>query len=66
MLGAEDYYRYMKCGKLMMRSQIDTKGKDADGNDIVFEMKTRATAVIRYDIHNYIDYLDYEVGKYIG
>lgn len=56
----------MRSGKMFLRSQIDTAGKDAHGNDIVFELKTRATAVMRYDIANYIDYLDYEVGKYKG
>ena len=62
----EDYFRYMRSGKMFLRSQIDTKGVDSEGNDIVFELKTRATAVLRYDITNYIDYLDYEVGKYKG
>jgi len=38
-------------------------GKNANGNDIVFELKTRATSVLRYDIFNYIDYLDYEIVK---
>lgn len=51
---------------MFLRSQIDTRGLDADGNEIVFELKTRATAVLRYDIGNYIDYLDYEVSKYKG
>ena len=65
-LMSEDYFRYMKSGKLCLRSQIDTKGVDNEGNEIVFELKTRATSVMRYDISNYIDYLDYEVGKYTG
>lgn len=51
---------------MMLRSQIDCKGKDADGNDIVFELKTRAAAVLRYDIKNYIDYLGYEIIKKRG
>ena len=62
----EDYFRYMKSGKMFLRSQIDTKGIDGEGNEIVFELKTRATSVMRYDISNYIDYLDYEVGKLKG
>lgn len=33
---------------------------------MVFELKTRATSVMRYDISNYIDYLDYEIGKHKG
>jgi len=65
-LREEDYFRYMRSGKMFLRSQIDTKGVDGDGNEIVFELKTRATSVMRYDIANYIDYLDYEVGKYKG
>lgn len=41
-------------------------GYDANGKEIIFELKTRATAVMRYDIENYIDYLDYEIVKYKG
>lgn len=63
---SDQYFRYMRSGKMFLRSQIDTRGTDADGNSIVFELKTRATSVMRYDIDNYIDYLDYEVGKYKG
>ncbi len=33
---------------------------------MVFELKTRATSVLRYEIFNYIDYLDYEIVKYKG
>ena len=62
----EDYFRYMRSGKMFLRSQIDTKGVDADGNEIIFEIKTRAVAVQRYDITNYLDYLDYEIKKYRG
>ena len=63
---SEDYYRYMKAGKVFLRSQIDTRGEDADGNPIVFELKTRAIAPMRYDITNYIDYLDYSIVKAKG
>ena len=64
--GQEDYYRYMMAGKLFMRSQIDAQGYDENGNNIVFEVKTRATAPLRYEIKNYIDYLDYEIVKFRG
>ena len=50
----------------MLRSQIDAQGIDAQGNSVVFELKTRATSVLRYEIFNYIDYLDYEIVKYKG
>ena len=53
-------------GKIFLRSQIDAAGVDEDGNDIVFEIKTRASAPLRYDIMNYIDYLDYKIVKYKG
>jgi len=62
----EDYYRYMRAGKMMLRSQIDAKGHDENGNEIVFEVKTRASAPLRYDISNYIDYLDYGIVKCKG
>ncbi len=56
----------MKAGKLLLRSQIDARGTDHNGNPIVFELKTRATAPLRYDIQNYIDYLDYQIVKFKG
>ncbi len=56
----------MKSGNLLLRSQIDCAGTNTDGNQVVFELKTRATAVMRYEISNYIDYLDYEIVKYKG
>ena len=60
-LREEDYFRYMKAGKMFLRSQIDCAGEDEDGNPIVFELKTRAAAPLRYDIVNYIDFLDYQI-----
>ena len=51
---------------MFLRSQIDARGYDEDGKPIVFELKTRATAPLRYDIVNYIDYLDYEIVKAKG
>ena len=40
----------MKAGNMLLRSQIDCRGEDADGKPIIFELKTRATAPLRYDI----------------
>jgi hypothetical protein len=65
-LNQEDYFRYMKAGNMLLRSQIDCRGEDADGKPLVFELKTRATAPLRYDIGNYIDYLDYSIVKFKG
>jgi len=56
----------MKAGNMFLRSQIDARGYDENGKPIVFELKTRATAPLRYDITNYIDYLDYEIVKAKG
>jgi hypothetical protein len=61
-----DYFRYMKSGNIMLRSQIDCKGKNPQGEDIVFELKTRATCVLRYDVSSYINHLDYSIFKYKG
>ena len=65
-LQKQDYYRYMKAGNMFLRSQIDTAGEDENGNPIVFEIKTRATAPLRYDLINFIDYLDYHIIKQKG
>jgi hypothetical protein len=56
----------MRAGKMFLRSQIDARGYDENGKPIVFELKTRATAPLRYDISNHIDYLDYEIVKAKG
>jgi hypothetical protein len=56
----------MKAGNMFLRSQIDTAGEDENGNPIVFEIKTRATAPLRYDLINFIDYLDYHIIKQKG
>ena len=65
-LREEDYFRYMMVGNMFLRSQIDCRGEDEEGNPIVFELKTRATAPLRYDIDNYIDFLDYNIIKCKG
>ena len=51
---------------MLLRSQIDACGHDENGEKIVFELKTRATAPLRYDITNYIDFLDYNIIKSKG
>jgi len=56
----------MKAGNMILRSQIDARGTDENGNPIVFELKTRATAPLRYEILNYIDFLDYSIVKFKG
>ena len=63
----DEHYRYMKLNNnICLRSQIDTTMKLEDGSDIVFEIKTRGAAPIRYDLQNYEEYLDYEINKYRG
>jgi hypothetical protein len=67
----EDYFNFVGFDKFLLRSQIDcgTTIKDAEtGLDkkIVFEIKTRACSPIRYDVHNYLDYIDYEITKIKG
>ncbi len=51
---------------MILRSQIDARGTDENGNPIVFELKTRATAPLRYDIVNYLDFVDYNIVKFKG
>jgi len=54
-----DYFRYGKIGNCLLRSQIDCGGITPEGEKVVFELKTRATCVLRYDVEHYINYLDY-------
>lgn len=61
-----DYHRYMVMNKtIALRSQIDCRSS-IGGEDIIFEIKTRAVAPVRYDVANYQDYLDYPLSQLCG
>jgi hypothetical protein len=62
----DDYFNFVSYNNILLRSQIDCGGKDAEDKDIVFEIKTRAVAPVRYDVFNYFDYLDYELNSLQG
>lgn len=64
--GAGKSFRFRKIGNLLIRSQIDCGATDENGNYFVFEIKTRATAPIRYDLENYYKYFDYKITKRNG
>ena len=62
----EDYHRYFIVNdEICLRSQIDCKS-ERDGETIVYEVKTRAVAPIRYDLANYTDYMDYKIDRVMG
>lgn len=52
--------------EMCLRSQIDCRSTDENGNPFVFEIKTRALSPIRYDYLHFYDYLDYELKTYKG
>lgn len=61
-----DYHRYMIVNKqIALRSQIDCQSS-ISGEDLIFEIKTRACAPIRYDVKNYQLYLDYSLDRLSG
>lgn len=63
----ENYYRYCVVNNdLFLRSQIDCRDIDENGNPFVFEIKTRACAPIRYDVENWKLYKDYPINKLRG
>lgn len=63
----DDYHRFMILNdKICLRSQIDCKTTLADGRNIVFEIKTRALAPIRYDVFEWSKYLDYYIDPIYG
>lgn len=59
--GGNRSYRFRQSGDILIRSQIDCESTDKNGDFFVFEIKTRASAPIRYDVENYEMYLDYEI-----
>ena len=63
----EDYHRYMSVNnEICLRSQIDCMSEMPNGDKIVFEIKSRAVAPIRYDLENYTNYLDYQINQVSG
>ena len=63
----EDYHRLMKIeDDMLIRSQLDCQGKDLEGNNIVFEIKSRALAFMRYRVTEYYKFLDYPISKMFG
>ncbi len=63
----ENYYRYCTVNNnLFLRSQIDCRDIDENGNPFVFEIKTRAACPIRYDVENWKIYKDYPINKVRG
>lgn len=54
-------HKMRKMGDLLIRSQIDCEAMDEQGRYFVFEIKTRATAPLRYDVKNIPNYLDYKI-----
>jgi hypothetical protein len=47
---------------ICLRAQIDCTSNDpVTGEPFVYEIKTRSCCPIRYDIENYLDYLDYKI-----
>ena len=54
-------HKMRKMGQMLIRSQIDCESMGDDGRYFVFEIKTRATAPLRYDVKNIPLYLDYKI-----
>ena len=59
-------HRMRKIGNMVVRSQIDCESTSATGENFVFEIKTRATAPIRYDVKNIPLYFDYKITRRSG
>lgn len=63
----ESYYRYCTVNNnILLRSQIDCRDIDENGNPFVFEIKTRAVCPIRYDVENWKLYKDYPINTMKG
>ena len=63
----ESYYRYCTVNNnILLRSQIDCRDIDENGNPFVFEIKTRAVCPIRYDVENWKLYKDYPINSMKG
>ncbi|KAL6304323.1 mitochondrial protein Pet127-domain-containing protein [Sparassis latifolia] len=61
----KEAYRYAKCGKFVMRAQLDCHHSSLPGTG-VFDIKTRAAMPIRLDVWNYQDHVDYRIKSVHG
>ena len=63
----QDYHRFMSVNnEICLRSQIDCMSTLPNGKNIVYEIKSRAVAPMRYDLENYTNYFDYKIDRLIG
>lgn len=63
----QDYHRFMTVNnEVCLRSQIDCYSKLPNGDNIVYEIKSRAVAPMRYDLENYSRYFDYKIDRLVG
>ncbi|KAI0335867.1 Pet127-domain-containing protein [Cubamyces sp. BRFM 1775] len=60
-----DVHRYAKYGRFLMRSQLDCYDQALPGTG-VFDLKTRAISAIRHDVHNYLNYINYNIESLTG
>eukprot|EP00359_Climacostomum_virens_P004745 CAMPEP_0204908364 /NCGR_PEP_ID=MMETSP1397-20131031/7317_1 /ASSEMBLY_ACC=CAM_ASM_000891 /TAXON_ID=49980 /ORGANISM="Climacostomum Climacostomum virens, Strain Stock W-24" /LENGTH=535 /DNA_ID=CAMNT_0052077849 /DNA_START=513 /DNA_END=2120 /DNA_ORIENTATION=+ len=65
-LASSRCHRMRAMGNFLIRSQIDCEYTTPEGENYVFEIKTRACAPIRYDVKNYKDYIDYNIDQRLG
>lgn len=63
----EDHHRFMLMNdEICLRSQIDCMSTLPDGQKIVYEIKSRAVAPMRYHLDRYFDYFDYNINRVMG
>lgn len=63
----DDHHRFMFVNnEICLRSQIDCMSTLPDGQKIVYEIKSRAIAPMRYHLDRYFDYFDYHLKSLNG
>ena len=55
-------YNYLHAGSFVLRSQLDAQDRDAG----IFDLKTRATVAVRYNVASFYNHLDYRLSKLRG
>eukprot|EP00742_Colponemidia_sp_Colp-10_P002851 GILJ01003045.1.p1 GENE.GILJ01003045.1~~GILJ01003045.1.p1 ORF type:complete len:528 (-),score=70.47 GILJ01003045.1:206-1789(-) len=61
-----EVYHYRKIKDLMLRSQLDCHDPDLPGDKKSFDLKTRATAPIRFNLSNYEEFMNYRLLHHKG
>jgi len=61
-----DAYRFTRFQNMLVRAQLDCIHEGINGNSKIFDLKTRATKSIRYNVEEYEKHKGYKIHRLLG